>query len=410
MKLLDVIYEGWGERWQLGTLADTGRTLLFEYSADAHRQGLELSPHALPLQGPAFQGFPAHQWRLPGLIADALPDGWGLLLMDRVFRKRGLQPETLSPLDRLAFIGDRGMGALSFQPADGMELRLDDLSLLRLAQEAQAVIHDHDTVALQALARLGGSPHGARPKVLVYFDSRTQALGTQPFAGAELWLVKFQAADEHPEACAIELLYSQAARAFGIDMPETHLFVLSDALCAFGVRRFDREGVLRVPTLTMAGALDVDFREPAVGYDVLLKLTRMLTRSQVEVDKAYRRVVFNVAFHNRDDHSKNVSFRLDAARQWRLAPAYDLTFSSGPGGEHHMDICGEGRDVTRAHLLRLAKEGDVDARLASACIDEARELVERLESMAEPLPIRAQTRRKLAGAVRHCAGLLRSVE
>ena len=408
MKLLDVIYEGWGEHWQLGTLADAGRTLLFEYSAEAHRQGLELSPHGLPLQGPAFQGFPTHQWRLPGLIADALPDGWGLLLMDRLFRKRGLRPETLSPLDRLAFIGDRGMGALSFRPADDIDPGEDDLSLLQLAQEAQEVVHDHDTEALQTLARLGGSPHGARPKVLVHFDPQSQTVGTHPFAGAEPWLVKFQAGNEHPEVCAIELLYSRMAHAFGIEMPQTHLFALSDTLSAFGIRRFDRADGLRVPTLTMAGALDVDFREPAVGYDVLLKLTRMLTRSQVEVDRAYRRAVFNVAFHNRDDHCKNMSFRLDAARRWQLAPAYDLTFSSGPGGEHHMDICGEGRDVTRAHLLQLAKEGDVDAGFASACIDEACELAEDFEPMAAALPIRAETRRELVRAIGRTSALLRA--
>jgi serine/threonine-protein kinase HipA len=179
-------------------------------------------------------------------------------------------------------------------------------------------------------------------------------------------------------------------------------------LSAFGIRRFDREDGMRVPTLTMAGALDADFREPSVGYDMLLKLTRMLTRSQAEVDKAYRRVVFNVAFHNRDDHSKNISFRLDAARHWQLAPAYDLTFSVGPGGEHHMDVCGEGRDVTRAHLLRLAKEGDVKSGFASACIDEACELAEQFDAMAEPLPIRTATRRALLQAIRRTTGLLRS--
>jgi serine/threonine-protein kinase HipA len=408
MKLLDVIYAGWGEEWTLGTLAEAGRTLLFEYSAEAHRQGLELSPHRLPLQVPAFQGFPAHQWRLPGLIADALPDGWGLLLMDRLFRARGLRPEALSPLDRLAFIGDRAIGALRFRPADGIALGDEDLSLLRLAQEAQAVAHDRATAALPTLARLGGSPHGARPKALVHVDARSWTVGTQPFAGAEPWLVKFQSGDEHPEVCAIELLYSQLAREYGIDMPPTRLFPLSRTLSAFGIRRFDREGGLRVPTLTLAGALDADFRAPALGYDMLLKLTRLLTRSQAEVDKAYRRAVFNVAFHNRDDHAKNVSFRLDAARRWQLAPAYDLTFSVGPGGEHHMDVCGEGRELTRAHLLRLAKIGDVKAGFAADCIDEACALAEGFDAMAESLPIRAATRRELARTIRRTTGLLRT--
>src|SRR3546814_6341441 len=106
----------WGEHWHLGSLADADGTVLFEYSAEALRQGLELSPRNLPLQRSAFQGFERHQWALPGLIADSLPDGWGLLVMDRLFRKRGIRPEGLSPLDRLAFIGRNSMGALSYQP------------------------------------------------------------------------------------------------------------------------------------------------------------------------------------------------------------------------------------------------------------------------------------------------------
>ena len=407
MKQLEVFYEGWGENWHLGTLADAARTVLFEYSAEALSQGLELSPRNLPLQRLAYQGFEAHQWRLPGLIADSLPDGWGLLVMNRLFRKQGRRPEALSPLDRLAFIGSNSMGALTYRPEENLELGEEGLTLLQLAQEAQAVIHDQDTAALAILARLGGSPHGARPKVLVYFDPLTRSLGSHPFAGAEPWLVKFQASREHPEVCAVEVLYANLAQSFGIEMPETELFTLSPHLSAFGIKRFDREQGMRVPILTLAGSLDLDFRMSAISYDTLLKMTRYMTRSQMEVDKAYRRAVFNVAFHNRDDHSKNFSFRLDQARNWQLAPGYDLTFNVGPGGEHHMDISGEGRNVTRADLMQLAKDGGVQRGYAAGCIDEARALVDRFEPMAKELPIRADTRNDLLRAVRGTTGLLR---
>lgn len=407
MKQLEVFYEGWGENWHLGTLADAARTVLFEYSAEALSQGLELSPRNLPLQRLAYQGFEAHQWRLPGLIADSLPDGWGLLVMDRLFRKQGRRPEALSPLDRLAFIGSNSMGALTYRPEENLKLGEEDLTLLQLAQEAQAVVHDQDTAALAILARLGGSPHGARPKVLVYFDPLTRSISAHPFAGAEPWLVKFQASREHPEVCAVEALYANLAQSFGIEMPETEFFTLSPHLSAFGIKRFDREQGMRVPILTLAGSLDLDFRMSTISYDTLLKMTRYMTRSQVEVDKAYRRAVFNVAFHNRDDHSKNFSFRLDQARNWQLAPGYDLTFNVGPGGEHHMDISGEGRNVTRADLMQLAKDGGVPRGYAAGCIDEARALVDRFEPMAKELPIRADTRNDLLRAVRGTTGLLR---
>ena len=114
MKKVHVRYEGWGENWHLGTLADDGQHLLFEYSAQALTEGLDLSPRHLPLQKQAMGDFPRHFWRLPGLFADSLPDGWGMLLMDKLFRKQGLRPEQCSPLDRLSFIGHRGLGALTY--------------------------------------------------------------------------------------------------------------------------------------------------------------------------------------------------------------------------------------------------------------------------------------------------------
>ncbi|TKC91748.1 hypothetical protein FAZ69_04725 [Trinickia terrae] len=118
MKKINVVYAGWGERFTLGQLADDGQDLLFEYSAEALQRGLELSPLKLPLAARTHGEFPAHQLRLPGLVSDALPDGWGMLLMDRLFRKQGRAPQQMSALDRLAFIGDKAMGAFVFEPAD----------------------------------------------------------------------------------------------------------------------------------------------------------------------------------------------------------------------------------------------------------------------------------------------------
>lgn len=131
MKKITVFFCGWGQRWPLGTLADNRQDLLFEYSPEALANGIEFSPRHLKLQADAYGGFPVHQFKLPGLIADALPDGWGLLLMDRLFKKHlGLSPHQISPLDRLAFIADRAMGALIFEPAANIELPPPDLELL----------------------------------------------------------------------------------------------------------------------------------------------------------------------------------------------------------------------------------------------------------------------------------------
>lgn len=400
MKKLSVYYEGWGERWLLGTLADDGLRLLFEYSAEALRQGLELSPRHLALRAPAYGDFPAHQMRLPGLVVDALPDGWGLLLMDRLFRKHGRNPASVSPLDRLAFISGRAIGALNFEPSQKMDLPAEDVQLLELAQQARVIVADRDSDALRRLAVMGGSPHGARPKVLVHYNAAAGFMSTVPFEGSEAWMVKFQAQDEHKEVCAIEVLYAELAGAFGLDMPTTRYFDLDKKLAGFGIQRFDVEDGMRVPVHTLAGLMHANFRLPSsVDYLTFLRATRFITRSQVEVDKAFERAVFNVVFNNRDDHAKNFSYRLGRDRTWRLAPGYDLTFNEGPGGEHQMDVCGEGRNITRSHMLNLAKQGGVDADFAQAVMDRALVVAHTLTARAKRHAIRPATVKTLRAAI-----------
>lgn len=399
MKKLSVFYNGWGERWHLGTLADNGKQLLFEYAQTAIQQGLELSPVEVKLRSQAYGGFPEHLQRLPGFIADALPDGWGILLMDRLFRRQGWAPEAMSPLDRLAFVSGHNMGALSFEPATTEALAPVDVQLLNLAREAQAVIAGQDSEALLQLALMGGSPQGARPKVLVHCDTRTGAMSTTPFPSSAPWLVKFQAQNEHKEVCAIEALYAELAKLCSLDMPATRAFDLDKRLGAFGIERFDVERGMRVPVLTLAGLLHADFKLPQLSYIDLLRAARFLTRDEREVVKAFERGVFNVLFNNRDDHSKNFSFRLGEDRLWRLAPCYDLTFSEGPGGEHQMDVQGKGRNIDRVDLLELARQGGVPRATAQQAIDRMTQQAAAFLATAKGRGIRPSTLKAMGEAV-----------
>ncbi|CAM3403413.1 Type II toxin-antitoxin system HipA family toxin [Bordetella sputigena] len=401
MKRLTIHYCGWGEEWPLGRLADDGTTLLFEYSSEALAQGLELSPLHLKLRAPAYGGFPPYLHRLPGLIADSLPDGWGLLLMDRLFRQRGMRHP--GPLDRLAFIGDRAMGALRFAPAEEPEAHAPDWNLLALAQESQRALSGEAGVALRELVLTGGSPQGARPKALVQYDAATGHISTRGDAPGEPWLVKFPAQDEHKEVCAIEQLYAELAKACGLDVPDSAWFDLSPKLAAFGTARFDRLQALRVPVHSLAGLLQVDFRLPgSADYTAFLRATRLLTHDEREVRQAYARAVFNVVFHNRDDHPKNFAWRLGKNRRWRVAPAFDLTFSVGPMGQHHMDICGEGDAIERGHLLRLAADGGLPLKAAGAIIDQTLEQAGTFERRAADFPIRRLTVRQMKVAIESC--------
>lgn len=400
MKKLRVHYSGWGEDWPLGLLADDGTRLLFEYSPEALTQDLQLSPLHLPLRPAAFGDFPSWQWRLPGFIADSLPDGWGLLLMDRLFRQQGMRNP--GPLDRLAFIADRAMGALRFEPATDPGAAPPDWDLLQLARESHRVLVGEANDVLLAMALTGGSPQGARPKGLIQYEPSTRQANTLASAPGAPWLVKFPAQSEHKEVCAIEQLYAQLARDC-LQMPASEYFDLGPKLAAFGVARFDREAGHRVPVLSLAGLLHVDFRTPAsCDYTALLRATRLVTRDEREVHKAFARAVFNVIFHNRDDHPKNFAWRLGQDRRWRLAPAFDLSFNEGPMGQHHMDVCGEAQAVTRVQLLRLAVEGGVSASAANDMIDTVAQQAGRFRALAAGYPIRRATVQHIAKAIEQC--------
>jgi serine/threonine-protein kinase HipA len=407
VKKLLIRYRGWGENWPLGQLADDGRELLFEYSKEALSEGLELSPLRLPLRPEAYGDIPSHLFRLPGLIADALPDGWGLLLMDRYFRRLGLEPATLSPLDRLAFLGERALGALTFEPADTVKLTHTDTTLLQLAQEVTTVLTGKDADVLKDLLVLGGSPHGARPKVLVGYNSAQGTISTVFDQKHRPYLVKFPAKNEHKEVCAVEYVYCETARACGIEVPLTQHFELGRSHAAFGIARFDVDGGMRVPVHTLAGALHADFRIPSIDYISLLRATRAFTGDEREVLKAYGRAVFNVLFNNRDDHSKNFSFRLDRDRRWRIAPAYDLTFNVGPGGEHQMDVCGEARRVTQAHLVELATKSGIKPRAAREILERMLEQVGSFGRRLRDRPVRGTTVRAILHAVAANSAALR---
>lgn len=425
MKTLQVIYRGWGAQWPLGLLADTGRDILFEYSTDAIAHGLQLSPlhHPLPRAGAAtatFKGEP-HFQGLPGFVADALPDGWGMLLMDRAIRQAGRNPHEVSVLERLAIVGDRALGALSFEPAQNEVLPSETLDLIRLAADVAALQTESHTESdatsiddrLRHLMQLGGSPQGARPKVLADFNQSSGQLSSAlpTAATAKPWLFKFPAQGEHTEVCALEELYARIARKMGIEMPSSQFFELGKQHSAFGVERFDRvvngTNLLRVPVMSLSAYVQSNFRLPSLDYETLLLATLRITGDQREVVKAFERCVFNVLMHNRDDHGKNFAFRMDEQGLWKLAPAFDLTYSVGPGGQHSTTVAGHGRNISRDHLLQVAKTSGVPVKLANDFIDQAVQVTGEAQTLVGDLPIRKSTLEQWVKTIRACAELVR---
>ncbi|MFZ3141348.1 type II toxin-antitoxin system HipA family toxin [Polaromonas sp.] len=416
---IHVNYNGWGERWHWGTLvssnAITGRPLIaFEYSDEARRRGLELSAYTLALNGPKLRkDFPAHQMGLPGPVYDALPDGWGMLLMERLFKRRGLNPARIGPLERLSYIGSHAMGALSFEPvAPEMLAPPEEIALAQLAAEVQDVLNGEGGEFLQKLLQMGGSPQGARPKALLYRDPGSGAFSTAAAPGLQAWLVKFPARQEHPEVCAIEAVYAQCLRQCGIQTPETAYFSLPNGQAAFATQRFDRQGGLRVPMQSLAAFTGADFQTPgSLDYANFLRATQMCSNDVREKAVAFARAVFNVAFNNRDDHPKNFAYLMSKTGQWTLAPAYDVTFCEGPGGYHQMDVMGQALEIDRKNMLRLGThEAELSAREAGPLIDQICDVASTFAATAQrmfPGQITQDTRRVIQGRIDDNIGRLR---
>ena len=393
LEQVQVYYDGWGERWLWGTLATTkaitGRPrIVFEYSDEARRRGFELCSYTLPLKGDKLRKeFPSHQLELPGPVYDSLPDGWGMLLMDRLFRRRGLNSARIGALERLAYIGDNAMGAMSFEPvAPEWAEQQTPVSLDLLAAQVQEVLNGEGGEFLQKLLLMGGSPQGARPKALVYRDPGTGVFTTVAAPGLEAWLVKFPGREEHPEVCAIEMVYAERLRTCGIETQDTRYFSLPNGLAAFASRRFDREQGMRVPMQSLAAFTGADFKTPGVlDYVNFLRATQMCTNDVREKALAFERAVFNVAFNNRDDHPKNFAYVMQPSGSWKLAPAYDVTFCEGLGGYHQMDVLGEALAINRKALLRLAREAEVSADVADQIIERICDAASEFSAVAKRL-------------------------
>ena len=353
------VYLDAGTRRKVGRLAWRDRQILFEFDAAFIDSGIEISPIKLPLKAGVFTPTEMVFDGLFGVFNDSLPDGWGRLLLDRTVEKHGLRRGQLNALDRLTYVGQNGMGALSYEP-DRSQIADDEkpLPLDRLAEESAIMLAGESEEVFEELLRLNGSSSGARPKIVaqVSADRKRVIHGQgQLKSGFEHWMIKFPSSQDARDIGRIEYAYSLMARDAGVEMPETHLF-RTRKRAYFGTKRFDRQGDRRIHMHSLSGLIHADHRHPSLDYDMILRVVMVLTKNVIEAEKAYALACFNVLAHNRDDHSKNFSFLLNEENAWTFAPAYDLTLSDGPAGEQSTMVMGEGRNPGVAHLQALGKK------------------------------------------------------
>lgn len=345
-------------------------------------------------RGRAFDG-------LQGFLVDSLPEGWGRRLMRRRLEKLGVDLATLSPLDQLALVGRHGRGALVYEPATTPAEDVKTLDLDALAAEAAAILAGEVGTLADTLADLAGGSGGARPKVHVGFNVEGQVSvgeGELP-EGFIPWLVKFRAPNDPADIGSIEEAYADMAEAAGLVMSEHRLIPARQGPGYFATRRFDRtEGGGRLHMVSLAGAVEAPSEPGIVSYDTFLRATQAITRRKPDVEAAFRRMLFNVLASNRDDHTRQHAYLMDAGGDWRLAPAYDLTYAPGPGGEHYLDIEGEGRNPTRAHVLRLGARHSLDTKVVAAMVEEVRAAVARWPAFGEAVGVTKASAKEISAA------------
>ncbi len=388
----------WGR--DVGVIVEsTAGRVAFEYDPAFRASGLEISPLQMPLRrsgpiefrelsrSPAFQG-------LPGVFADALPDRFGNEIIKRYFEAQGRPKDALSPVQRLLYVGDRGMGALQFSPMLPAVASTDEaLEVRHLVDQARRVIEGDTTVAVSEIMQVGGSAGGARAKALVLWNREANQIRSGhalPQSNEEPWLIKFDGVTRDAGGLGlnvdgapgpwgrIEYVYSRLARDAGIDMADTHLLRDGD-LAHFMTRRFDRtEQGGRLHMHTLGGLQHVDLNNQfAFSYEAYFDTIRALRLGQGAINQAFRRMVFSVATVNYDDHVKNFAFLMDDSGAWRLSPAYDVAYAENDNWtrQHQMSVMGKFKDISPEDLTRVGSEFDVPSD-GAPIIDEVREALE----------------------------------
>ena len=375
----------------------------FEYAPSFLSKGLNVSPIMMPLTDSIYS-FPGLEFRtfmgLPGMLAEALPDAFGRALLDNWLAAQGRQDA--NPVERLCFQGKRSMGALEFVPSRERTLSSEQaIEVGLLVQAAREALHNKETFvtnmsksdeALLDIIRVGTSAGGQRAKAVIAYNEATgEVRSGQTTApdGFDYWLIKLDGVTNKElgdpmHFGEIEYIHYLLAKAAGINMTECRLYREHDR-AHFMTRRFDRVNGHKLHMQTLCGLAHYDFNMlHAYSYEQAFGIMRRLRLTYPEAEEFYRRMVFNVVARNQDDHTKNISFLMNHKGEWRLSPAYDMSWAYNPAGgwtaTHQMSINNKWDAITRDDLLRVAYEMNI--KRAKHIIDQVVEAVSQWPRLA----------------------------
>lgn len=383
---------------------------VFEFDKEFVNLGLDLSPITLPLsetkKGRRVFSFPFLNFEtykgLPGLLADSLPDKFGNQVIDAWLAQQGRTSQSFNPVDRLCYIGKRGMGALEFEPESGQQvIPSNSLEIEALVEFAKEVLAERASFKtnLQSeqgfsdILQVGSSAGGARAKAIVAYNQKTGEIRSgqiDGLEGFEYWLIKFDGVTNHqlgdPKGYGnIEYAYYLMATSAGINMMESELKT-ENQRAHFMTKRFDRQNNKKIHMQTLCGLAHFDYNMPgSYSYEQAFMVMRQMLLPYPDMEELYRRMIFNVMARNQDDHTKNISFLMNSDGKWSLSPAYDVTFAFNPSNfwlkAHQMTVNGKKENIVLNDVLSLAK--NVNIKKPLQIIEECREAILKWDEFAE---------------------------
>lgn len=383
---------------------------VFEFDKEFVNLGLDLSPITLPLsetkKGRRVFSFPFLNFEtykgLPGLLADSLPDKFGNQVIDAWLAQQGRTSQSFNPVDRLCYIGKRGMGALEFEPESGQQvIPSNSLEIEALVEFAKEVLAERASFKtnLQSeqgfsdILQVGSSAGGARAKAIVAYNQKTGEVRSgqiDGLEGFEYWLIKFDGVTNHqlgdPKGYGnIEYAYYLMATSAGINMMESELKT-ENQRAHFMTKRFDRQNNKKIHMQTLCGLAHFDYNMPgSYSYEQAFMVMRQMLLPYPDMEELYRRMIFNVMARNQDDHTKNISFLMNSEGKWSLSPAYDVTFAFNPSNfwlkAHQMTVNGKKENIVLNDVLSLAK--NVNIKKPLQIIEECQEAILKWDEFAE---------------------------